>query len=284
MNLSPRDERTTHAKTPPKMSRLPHIAQRHPWHQAVYALAALTALKRQPAAPRKPEKQQPQMPRPDVAFWATFRMLFMLFLYLGFTPYFLRTFTFFVPFVLVGRWLLQIWPATESMVCGFAETLDTLAALINQEYARHVDELERVQDSPGDASHAASSSGASNEDEEENTVEEPAGQQQQPNSAVANAIQTQWQQLEKHLAGNSGRQHIQLPPELLNQHEPLFEANSERLRQHGYGCVEQHCYGRDCLVLLTSERATRQQQQKKPQSCNAQGCQCRDDESYCALF
>ena len=261
------------------MSHLPHIAQRHPWHQAVYALIALVsqekALKQASVPQQKPAKNESGLAPADVVFWITFRTVFSLVGYMVFMPHFLRPFFFFLPFLFVGRWLLHMVPAANHVVCGFTETVDTLAALINREYANRVDELANAQDAPID-SQQESDSFTDVGHEEEHAVEAS------PSSPVALAIEEQWQQLNRHLETNRARQHITLPVALLNQHEPLFVVNRDRLLQHGYDCVVGHCYNQDCLVLVTSER--KKAQGGKHGHCTGRDCKCADDDWSCVLF
>lgn len=262
------------------MSHLPHIAQRHPWHQAVYALMALVSFEKARQPQKKPSKNANGVAPPDVAFWITFRTVFLLAAYGFFMPNFLRPFLFFVPFLLIGRWLSHMVPACGQIACGLSETLDTLAALINREYARHIDELGQVPDIPVSAEQSASSGERDgDDDEDERTMAENEANSSNP---VEIAIEAQWQQLKKHMDANPARQHITLPADLLNQFEPLFVVNRERLLKHGYDCAQGHCFNQDCLLLVTSERK-KQLRNGQHSHCNEPKCQC-DGSWDCTLF
>jgi hypothetical protein len=260
------------------MSQLPHTAQRHPWHQACYALGELVEEQRR----TKPRQQKQLHGEATQESFITFTMWRLVLLalysvtYTVFAGFFLRPFMAGAMVCLVAQWLYRAIPT--AVTTAFTETMDVVAALINQEHTLRQLAAPLVEAPLKEKQHqheCDSACGDGGEEAAPSPVEKPA----KPDP-VAYAIEAQWHQLSGQLERNQGRQHIALPATLLSDHEPLFVANGDRLAEHGYACVVGHCYGNDCLVLQTSERKN-----QCPKGCQcAQGAPLTLVDSFCTLF
>jgi hypothetical protein len=258
------------------MSQIPHTAQRHPWHQACYALGELVEEQR-----RSKPRQQKHGEATQEAFitytaWTLIKLVFYGMMNTLFASFFPRTLMTMVMFYILAKWTYHVIP-TE-VTSAFTDAMDVVAALINDENEQRIHLAAPVDASLKEKQHqheCDSACGGGGEEAAPSPVEKPA----KPDP-VAYAIEAQWHQLSGQLERNQGRQHIALPATLLSDHEPLFVANGDRLAEHGYACVVGHCYGNDCLVLQTSERKN-----QCPKGCQcAQGAPLTLVDSFCTLF
>ncbi len=201
------------------------FAPRHPWHQALYALYALAQEKRD----ERPSKAKSSGSNPLAVVWLAVRVSALYAISYA-LPFLLR-----LPFMVLM--LHYFWqgvrmaaPELVDMACGFAESLDVLAELLNREYARRGEQLE---------------SRAPQRESGEHTESPQCG-----DSALQKAIDAQWARLAAEMEQHAGAQHWELPRGLLTEHEPLLDENEMRLANAGYIAMAGHCRATThCLTL-----------------------------------